>query len=103
MVVGSQVIANEALTVTASSLMAVGSNRVMPFGFSVVCGSTVFVYARLKWEEAPDQPETWSPIGDVDESWAPLADSSTDWSEISDTPDDWEPVADQSEIWQLAA
>jgi len=79
MVVGANVIVDQALSIVAGSEINIQSDRVMPFAFDVVGTSTMTCFARLKWEVESDTSEDWSEVADSDTTWTPIADTTENW------------------------
>ena len=67
--IDSNVIVNQAVTVSAASSASASGIRIRPTAVPFVCGSQIVINGRLKWEVEPDTPETWTPIADTSETW----------------------------------
>lgn len=100
MVIDSNVIVNQPITIESAGVMVVNSLRVMPFSFSINCVSSMYASGQLKWNNQGDTPESWTGINDTPETWNPISVSSESWGSISDTPETWTPIADVSEVWE---
>ena len=79
MVVGANVIIDQALSIYCASQLGVSGGRVRNFGFDVVDASTMTCFARLKWEVESDTSEDWSEVADSDTTWTPIADTTENW------------------------
>jgi hypothetical protein len=99
MVVGSNVVVNQALTIEASSDMAVLAVITANMGFDVNAVSSASVFAVLKWVEENDTAESWTAQPDTDEVWTAQSDTDETWTVQPDTDEAWTPVAETSVAW----
>jgi hypothetical protein len=63
------------------------------------CSSAMYAFARKKWENEDDTPETWNAISDTSETWTQISDTSESWNSISDSSSSWTQISDTSETW----
>jgi hypothetical protein len=82
MLIDSNVIVNQPITIEAAGVLVVDSVRVMPFSFSINCTSTMYAFGAYKWNNQGDTAESWTGINDTPETWTPIADVAEVWETV---------------------
>ena len=68
-VVGSNVIVNQSITIEDESFVEFIGKITANVGFSVTDSSSITLDGNLKWLTNPDVPETWVVQSDVAQDW----------------------------------
>jgi hypothetical protein len=98
--VGSNVVVNQAVTVLAESDINISARRIMSFDFGVVSDTLMTVNGIKKWQTEGDVSESWISVTDQATNWVAVSDVTDNWNDISNTPAVWTSVPDSSQSWQ---